>query len=243
MFRWFPIIGQSNAVGTAPLPEIQYTNNRLFCFSNAWQLIQGPFEPIDDPTDQIDEVSRDDNAAFGFALQFARKFRQTAGGDVGLIPCAKTGSGIDEWAYNLSRDSLYGSALARCQYVQENYDGDISGIVFWQGERDTYTQELADSWPMKVAAFRRQFSRSLGFEEELPMVYVQIAEGNNNAPPHLFWDYLRDERQTVLANRPGMRMIVSKDLDTSDGIHMVTASHTIIGNRVANGMLDLLGLL
>jgi hypothetical protein len=53
---------------------------------------------------------------------------------VGLIPCGKSGSSIEEWQPDPSRSSLFGS----CLYWQKQaaLQGKLRALVFWQAGQD-----------------------------------------------------------------------------------------------------------
>jgi len=59
-------------------------------------------------------VSRDKHPGVGPALAMADAFTaKHSGVSVGLIPCGNSGSSIEKWQPDTSRDLLYGSCLYR----------------------------------------------------------------------------------------------------------------------------------
>jgi hypothetical protein len=86
---------------------------RIWNFTNAdtWELAR---EPIDSNCGQVDMVLRDKHPGVGPALAMADAFTaKHPGVSVGLIPCGKSGSSIEKWQPDTSRDLLYGSCLYR----------------------------------------------------------------------------------------------------------------------------------
>jgi hypothetical protein len=109
------LAGQSNMTGArlklvSQLPAGFPVNaSRIWNFTNAdtWELAK---EPIDSSLNQVDAVSLDNNPGVGPSLAMADAFAtKNPRVRVGLVPCAKSGSSIDAWQPNSSRDSLYGS--------------------------------------------------------------------------------------------------------------------------------------
>jgi hypothetical protein len=110
----FILAGQSNMSGYGEInPEEIEIVPRAFVFGNDyhWRLAR---EPIDDPTGQVDLVSMDIGAGYSCGTSFAKTLlRYDPNLFIGLIPCAKGGSSIEEWQRNLNENSLYGSCLKR----------------------------------------------------------------------------------------------------------------------------------
>jgi hypothetical protein len=111
------LAGQSNMTGAGNvklLPASFPMNGpRIWNFTNAdtWELAR---EPIDSNYGQVDVNSRDKHPGVGPALAMADAFTaKHSGVSVSLIPCGNSGSSIEKWQPDTSRDSLYGSCLYR----------------------------------------------------------------------------------------------------------------------------------
>ena len=120
------LAGQSNMTGKGNVNDLPlgFPKNapRLWNFTNAytWELAKEP-------------VHR--KSGVGPALALADAFvSQNPHVNVGLIPCAKSGSSIEQWQRDLSRSSLYGSCLYRQKLAKQQ--GKVRALVFWQGGAD-----------------------------------------------------------------------------------------------------------
>ena len=130
----FVLAGQSNMSGRGELSGDLPTHPGVFVFGNdyRWQLAQ---EPLDHSRDQVDLVSMeppDDEAGYSPGMAFAFELlAQNPDRQIGLIPCAKGGTTIAEWAPSRATTSLYGSCLQRIHAARSM--GQVAGILFFQG--------------------------------------------------------------------------------------------------------------
>jgi carbohydrate esterase-like sialic acid-specific acetylesterase len=113
-------------------PGFPANPTRLWNFSNAYRW-EPAREPIDSPIGQLDFVSRDERAAVGPSLALADTFvSMHPATTVGLIPCAKGSSSINDWQKTDStnqRSTLYGSCMTRMKMVSPA-NGTNSGCHF-----------------------------------------------------------------------------------------------------------------
>jgi len=234
--KLYVLVGQSNMVGTADVPEDIRTSANIYTFGNdyRWRLSNAP---IDDATDQVDIVSRDKNAKFGPALPFAQALiEQNNNQIIGLIPCANSGSSITDWQKNPSDQSLYGSCLKRIRAASTM--GIVSGILFFQGETDAIDPEQfpnlnpdPEAWAEKFATFAFNFRADIG-NPDLPLVYAQLGQPTNIAElPH--WNAVKQQQASLQI--PNAAMITTEDLPM-DGVHFTTQSYQTIGERFAAAM-------
>ena len=123
--KLYILMGQSNMVGVADIPPDIATSANIFTFGNDYQwAVAKP--PVDSPINQVDLVSADDPVGFGPALPFAQALvAENNNQIIGLIPCAKNGSSITDWAKSPSDQSLYGSCLKRVRAASPM--GTVSG--------------------------------------------------------------------------------------------------------------------
>ena len=236
----FILAGQSNMVGWAPLPEEIETDPRIYLFGNdyQWHLAS---EPVDSAINQVDRVSMDRVAFFGpsmaFALATLDRDPQTS---IGLVPCAKNSSAIEQWQRNLSDQTLYGSCLKRARAASSM--GRISGVLFFQGETDALDPILypdpkpnPSNWAGLFNAFVADIRNDLG-EPDLPVVFAQI--GSNNSPEAFpNWDRVKEQQSSI--QLPMTAMITTDDLPLLDGVHFTAESYRIIGRRFAQAYGDL----
>ncbi len=241
--RLFILAGQSNMVGWAPVPEGEKSDPRVYVFSNdyRWRIAS---EPIEKAFNQVDKVSEDRIAGFGPSLAFAlSSLEHRPEIVIGLIPCAKNASAIIEWQKNLSDQSLYGSCLKRARAVSPM--GQISGILFFQGEADALDpiqypspEPYAKEWASLFSAFVTDFREDLD-QPNLPVIYAQI--GSNSAPEAFInWDIVQEQQDSV--SLPMTAMIITDDLPLMDGVHFTTDSYRIIGKRFADTFWNLVDL-
>jgi len=236
--KLYVLMGQSNMVGRADLPVDLAISANIYTFGNnyRWQIAK---PPLDDSSAQVDLVSADDEIGFGPAFAFAKTLvEQNNNQLIGLIPCARSGSSITEWAKNPSDATLYGSCLKRVRAASPM--GTVSGILFFQGEADAIDPEKfpglnpdAAAWAEKFATFAFNFRSDIG-NPNLPLVYAQLGQPENlEGLPN--WGEIQQQQERLQI--PNGRMIVTKDLPM-DGIHFTTDSYQVIGQRFADAIAN-----
>lgn len=236
--KLYVLVGQSNMVGQAEIPADVATSANIFTLGNdyRWHVAE---PPIDDGFEQVDLISLDENAGFGPAFPFAKALiEQNNNQIIGLIPCARSGSSISEWAKSPSDTTLYGSCLKRVRAASPM--GVVSGILFFQGEADAIDPDLfpdltpdAVAWAEKFATFAFNFRADIG-NPNVPLVYAQLGspenlEGLSN------WEAVQQQQERLQI--PNGRMIVTKDLPM-DGIHYTADSYRVIGQRFADAIAN-----
>lgn len=237
----FILAGQSNMSGMGEIPRSPETNPQIYVFGNDyhWKLAK---EPVDDPSNQVDPVSIDKPAGFGPSVAFATTLlKQNPGMVIGLIPCAKGGSLIDEWRRNLNDTTLYGSCLKRVQAA--SVMGKVAGLLYFQGEIDAIDPKehpqrtfLPHKWADEFAVLVRDWRRDLN-QPDLPVVFAQI--GTNTAPERFInWALVKEQQQKV--KLPFTSMIKTDDMALGDFVHFTTESYQTIGQRFAEAYLKLL---
>lgn len=231
------LTGQSNMSGRGLLeeltPEERVADQAIRLYGNDEQT-RLALDPLDDAAGQVDGVSADVQAAVGPGLFFARAVRATRHKPILLVPCAKGGSSIDQWRPSLSRDSLYGSCLARAKAV----GGRVRGVLWYQGESDA-------ARPASAAVWRESFERLVGHlrgdlaQPRLPVVIVQLADPPAPAisAPKTYpgWAAIQAVQAGPLPACVGM--VSAKGLAKKpDDLHLTTASQRVLGARLAEAM-------
>ncbi|NEP30398.1 sialate O-acetylesterase [Moorena sp. SIO3B2] len=237
----FILAGQSNMSGTGKLtPASSVTHPNVFVFGNDYRWHLGK-EPIDSPSGQVDKVSEDKSAGVGPGMAFATELlKYNPELIIGLIPCAKSGTAIQQWQRSLSEDTLYGSCLKRVGAA--SVMGEITGILFFQGEKDAQKPSQDDEitffpnqWADKFVTLVKDFRQDLG-KPELPVVFAQI--GTTTDPEKLpNWETVKAQQETV--QLPATRMITTDDLALQDYVHLTTESYLIVGKRFAKAFWKL----
>ncbi|MGB3299011.1 MAG: sialate O-acetylesterase, partial [Phormidesmis sp.] len=234
--KLYVLVGQSNMVGAAELPNDIQASANVFTFGNDYRWEKAT-ELVDNPANQVDSVSEDPEPGFGPALTFAKTL---VAGDsnqlIGLIPCAKDGSSISDWQRNMSDQTLYGSCLKRVRAASSM--GEVSGILFFQGEADTIDpqqfpalQPDAKAWAEKFALFAYNFRQDVG-KPDLPLVYAQLGQpADLEGLPN--WDLVKAQQKNIQI--PNAKMIETADLPMQ-GIHFTVDSYKVIGQRFADAI-------
>jgi hypothetical protein len=234
--KLYVLVGQSNMVGAAEIPEKISTSANIFTFGNDYRWVRAT-EPVDLPENQVDSVSKDADSGFGPAFTFAKTLvSQDSNQLIGLIPCAKDGSSITDWQRDLSDATLYGSCLKRVRAASTM--GEVSGILFFQGEADTIDpqqfpslQPDAAAWAEKFALFAYSFRQDLG-NPNLPLVYAQLGQPQDlEGLPN--WALVQAQQKNIQI--PHAAMIETADLPM-ENIHFTVDGYKVIGQRFADAM-------
>jgi hypothetical protein len=236
----FILAGQSNMVGMAPVPDQQNVDLKIYVFGNdyRWRVAE---EPVDHSDGQVDPISFDRVPGFGPALAFAAAVRaERPEMVIGLIPCAKSSSGIIEWQPSVSDQTLYGSCLKRARAASPM--GHFAGILFFQGETDTIDAARFprfDPHPTEWSALFSTFVNGMRQDlqaPELPVVFAQIAA--NTYPNEVtYWEEVKEQQRST--QLPHTAMITTDDLPLMDDLHFTADSYRIIGERFAAAYLEL----
>lgn len=241
----FILAGQSNMSGRGDVPQSQTINSRIYVFGNdyRWKLA---IEPIDDPLNQVDEISEDSppgyspvtSAGYSPATSFASAvLERNPDMVIGLIPCAMGGTKIFEWKRSLSDSTLYGSCLKRAKAA--SVMGNISGLLFFQGESDTVNTVEAEI-PVVPNQWADDFIEFVGnwrIDLELPELPVVFAQIGANINPDLYpnWAIIQEQQRSV--QLPFCEMIITDDLKINNDRHFSTEGYQIIGKRFAEAYL------
>lgn len=230
--------GQSNMSGRGILSEVpSYSNiTRIKIYSNAGAWVGG-YEPTDDPTGQIDLVSRDPAPGASPLMPFANSLASLrTGRDIGIVPCALGGSTIDQWARNLSRSTLYGSMIARAKEAER--DSELKGFIFYQGENDANTLTNANSWVSKCQTLIANIRSDLSLPN---LAVIVTALGPDPGDPNFPYHTTLRNNQLAMTGA-NLSVVTAADLTGKSGdiIHLTTGSQQTLGQRYATAMNSLL---
>lgn len=138
--------GQSNMMGYGFKPH-QYTPTTIkatmYGNNDKWGELRDPY---DSATNQVDRISRDTLAAGSFIAWIANAHIRETSVPLAIIPAARGGSNITQWAHSTNRATLYGSMLRRVKAT----GGKAKAVLWVQGEADspteidTYANKLSD---------------------------------------------------------------------------------------------------
>ncbi len=124
MVKSFLMLGQSNMAGRGFINEVPpIYNERIKMLRNGrWQMMTEPIN-YDRPVAGI-------SLAGSFADELSRQNQENI---IGLIPCAEGGSSLDEWSVD---SVLFRHAISQAKFAMQ--DSELSGILWHQGESDSY---------------------------------------------------------------------------------------------------------
>jgi Carbohydrate esterase, sialic acid-specific acetylesterase len=224
------LAGQSNMVGKGAVNDLPLgfpkNGSRIWNFTNAynWDLAK---EPVHSNYNQIDRVSRNNHPGVGPALAMADAFAtQYPQVNIGLIPCAKGGSSIEEWQRDLSRSSLYGSCLHRQKLAQQQ--GKIRALVFWQGGEDGKDKEAAENWAKNFKKMVKAWRMDIG-DENLPVIMLVLKPGTKQTLRRFPYRDIVREQQLSVQMRNLTKIETSGYEYYRDDIHLTTAGQLALG--------------
>jgi hypothetical protein len=243
------IAGQSNASGrganVADFPSAGDPRVRLFGNDYRWRVAA---EPHDDPSGQVDTISRDAAPRYAFATRLGELLVDASGFDTYLIPAALGGSTVNVgWrpgADLLARNTLLGSANYRGlvsaglrpnpvtgdPYPAEG--GPVSAVVWYQGESDEESGERG-----VFVSRTNEVMDAFGLVLGAPAVYVQLASHcleQKHVQQHAVAELQRrmESDSGNAAARADFRMVVAFDLPRSDCIHLSAFGQRVLAERI-----------
>ena len=153
--------------------------------------------------------------------------------DIGLIPCAKDSSSIEEWQHDLSRLSLYGSCLYRQKLAAQRVK--IRALVFWQGGRDGKDKEAAENWGKNFKKMVKAWRAEIG-DPDLPVIILMLKPGTRQTlRKHPYRDIVREQQLSVQSRY--LTKIETTGYDYSrDDIHLTTAGQLSLGPVIAKAL-------
>ncbi len=166
----------------------------------------------------------------GFAMALQDLYGMSC--DVGLVPCAVSGSTIEQWQKG---QPYYNDCLNKTLAALATQPGTyISGVLFAQGEANTYTQASADGWNALALAFARDIRTDAG-NIAVPFLYAQLG-ADPQLPTHPYWTYLQTLQATLQnpAVYPYIRMVKTSDLPTNQQHFANAETYAILGRRFAS---------
>jgi len=219
-----PIMGQSNASGRGE-NKVQVSDPNVLMFGNDY-IYRVAIEPSDIHTNQVDQVSMDTNAGYGFATTLA-KIIQDANPDktVVIVQCAKGGSALREWQRSYADDTLYGSCMKRIRATL----GNVVMVAFSQGETDAQNYADAIIWEWQFVQIVNALRADIG---NVPVVYTQLG-AYNGSETFPYWNIVK--QQQAMVNISCVSMVVTDDLPMAFP-HYTTSGYDVIGQRMAQAV-------
>ena len=231
-FHIYLLMGQSNMAGRGQVEaQDTVTHPRVLVLTQdtAWNLARDPLH-FDKPK----------VVGVGLGLTFGKIM---AGRDknirIGLVPCAKGGSSIDQWiagAYHEQTKSYpYDEALSRAK-IAANY-GTIKGMLWHQGESDTKSVMRVQAYKDKFLKLKRDLEQELGLVN-LPTIIGELGQFYFEKRPNaqdmnaLFAEISLENKCIGLAKSNSLT-------HKGDGTHFDSKSYRILGKRYAQAMIEL----
>lgn len=232
------LMGQSNMSGRGLLNQAVSDDRFIRVYGNDG-LWKNATEPLDSAVNQVDPVSADAAAGIGPGLFFAQALRKERPDQaVGLVPCAKGGTSITQWARSDARTTLYGSCLARAREVMG--EGRIAGILWYQGETDADGLADADAWSERFSAMISSFRHDLG-QPGLPLVVVGLGDRpmtGRYADRFKAWSTVQVAQARL--RLPRQAFVSAAGLSRNDDqLHLSMEGQAILGPRLAGAMVAL----
>ena len=238
----FVLMGQSNMSGRGRLdsPVTPAPHPHIYTFNKDYRWYPAR-EPLGTVSNEVDWIATDGGTGVGPGLAFAHALlEQDPTLKIGLIPCARGASSIQEWQRDLSQNSLYGACLKRIR-AATTY-GTIAAVLFAQGESDADNPDLyadrilsAQDWDTKFIALAEALRADLD-SPGLPVLFTQLGHytGDTDLP---YWDTVKSRQSSVTL--PWVAMIETDDLPLQTDTHFSTESNVEIGRRFADAYLSL----
>ncbi|WP_018622431.1 sialate O-acetylesterase [Spirosoma luteum] len=222
----FLLIGQSNMAGRGmPEAEDQQTNPRIWMLTKDlhWVAAKDPMH-FDKPS--IVGVG----PGLAFAKQLADRYPKM---NIGLIPCAVGGSGIDVWKpgayYEPTKSHPYDDMMLRAKRALEQ--GQLAGILWHQGESDS-SPDKAGVYEEKLTELVQRLRQELN-APTVPFVVGTLGDFvvNRNADAKT----VNEALQRAVRHIPHAYCVVSSGLtDKGDSTHFDTPSARTLGQRYAD---------
>ncbi|UCH35549.1 MAG: sialate O-acetylesterase [Armatimonadota bacterium] len=256
------LAGQSNMQGVGKVSELPppTATVHMFTMDDRWAPAREPLHPLFESKDEahwhglvpkdktreeilpgVRQGARSPDArSVGPGLPFGWELYRITGVPVGLIPCARGGTSLEQWSPAMKDEggkSLYGAMLRRVAAA----GGRVRGVVWYQGESDanpdaagTYEQRFVDF----VSATRADLAHP-----DLPFLYVQIGRfiipSDGRPSP---WDIVREAQRLAEPRLTHAAVVPAADGTLVDAIHLDTAAQMKVGKRLAlNAARELFG--
>jgi Carbohydrate esterase, sialic acid-specific acetylesterase len=180
---------------------------------------------------------------FGLGLPFAKEILRTHPGiEVGLIPVAWGGAGIDR----LNKGTeVYEDAIKKAKFARE-HGGVIKGVLWHQGESDTVDEGLSSAYEKKLHALINDLRNDLQIPN-LPFIAGNLAEFYGTGKDHNAPQRVKQINQVKNVLRTLPSKVTNSGFAESTGctsidshnVHFNRESYIILGNRYAAAYLKI----
>ncbi len=224
----FVMAGQSNMSGYGKDPAYDPPQLGVHLFDNAgmWGIASHPLATVSNP------VYGNNDGASGTSpgLAFGRMMSLRLGVPVGLVSAALGGSPLEAWNPAEENCWLYKLMAEKVEEV-----GGFAGMVWYQGCNETGDEAEAK-------AYFDDFSRAVSlWREKFGFFEIVTCQLNRHAwkgePNDRNWGIVREAQRRAAKELPGVFVVPTLDMYTSDGIHNASGACIVIGERMASAML------
>lgn len=240
--------GQSQMEGAGFFSEASrlepHAQARSLYMHDVWDVAREPLHNVDAAVDPVHAeidggpAQREPCRQQGPGLAFGLDMQRRSGVPQGLIPCAHTGTSMQQWdpaRVDLGGRSLFGAMVRRLRLA----GGRVAGIVWAQGESDA-TAELAPHYRARMQAFIEAVRRHAD-DPRLPFVMAQIARVANVGEDRAAWNAIQEQQRRVAAAVDRCAMVPTIDLEIDDTVHFSGAAQVRLGRRLADAAWALTG--
>lgn len=231
------IAGQSNSAGygRGPYHDPPELGVHLFRNSETWALAT---HPMNESTASRHLCTMENgNPGHSPYLHYGRLLQQSLGYPIGLVQTALGGSPLSRWnPAEPGPSDLYENMI----HCVEAVGGRVAGILWYQGESETNTREVAESSGDRFVAAVQAWRERL-HAPALPVLTVQLNRVYVAANPDLdrHWSVVRETQRRVPARLARVAVVSSLDLPLSDHIHTAPGGNLLLGDRLARAALGM----
>lgn len=242
----FMLMGQSNMSGrdTSPTATLPGNETDMYVYHNDGNTYQhgsanwDETVSTDDSTGSIYAVSNDAGSeGFAAARSMADDILDTwTNNEIGLIPCPLGGSEVDEWIPGTATNTLFGSCLSRANSADA--DGDIGGIIVYQGESNAQNAEEAfqhkQVWRIIHERLRSEFN------DCIPMIMVELPDTvPTPAGSYSTWATIKTNVQQLSGEWADIHYVEAPDGDWIEAanLHLDTEAQEVLGPLLATKYL------
>jgi hypothetical protein len=227
------LVGQSNMAGRGKVGDVSETKP-----TGIWMINEkNEWVPARDPL----HFDKPKVVGVGPGLAFAEEVsRKKPGRNIGLIPCAVGGSGIDDWVPGIKHEQTgiyaYDAMLLRVKTASKQ--GKIKGILWHQGESDC-TPEKSAVYYEKLSAFFKRIRKDTG-TKKTPLLlgtlgdFIEAKNSEAARINQIMKDYSAANKNTYVVSSSGL-------VHLGDNTHFDTKSAQELGKRYAEAFLGLGG--
>lgn len=221
----FLMLGQSNMAGRGDPREVApLSAKHTFVLRNGkWQSMT---EPINFDRPICFEGKMGTNSGIGPAASFARAFADFYGEDTGLVPCAEGGSSLDDWAPG---GQLFLNACFQAKLAANV--GELTGILWHQGEAECSDKEKAGSYAERFLHIMSELNKFLG--TDLDIVVGELGEFFKRHPGKpQYVDTVNQALHTLAEEHDNIAIASSEGLaDRGDLLHFSAEAQREFGRR------------